>query len=69
MFGDVDGTNEKAKAEGNYVPGSSIRGAWRDGNYKRTRGAQTRTRAIIGIVTLLLIVAVLVYITKIYALL
>ena len=69
MFGDVDGTNEKEKEEGKYVPGSSIRGAWRDGNYKRTRSTQTRTQVIIGLVTLLLIAAVLIYITKFYALL
>ena len=70
MFGDVDGSNEKAKAEGKYVPGSSIRGAWRDGNYKRsqyTRGGATRT--IIGLITLLLIVAVMIFITKFYSLL
>ena len=66
--GDVDGTNEKAKAEGKYVPGSSIRGAWRDGNYKRTRSTASRTQAIIGLITLLLIAAVLIYITKIYSL-
>ena len=69
LFGDVDGSNEKAKEEGKYVPGSSIRGAWRDGNYKRTRTAHSRTQAIIGIITLLLIAVVLIYITKLYALL
>ena len=69
LFGDVDGTNEKAKEEGKYVPGSSIRGAWRDGNYKRTRATASRTQTIIGLVTLLLIALVLIYITKIYALL
>ena len=68
LFGDVDGTNEKAKEEGKYVPGSSIRGAWRDGNYKRTRSTASRTQAIIGLITLLLIALVLIYITKIYAL-
>ena len=68
MFGDVDGTNEKAKQEGKYVPGSSIRGAWRDGNYKRTRTTQSRTTVIISIITLLLIAVVLIYITKLYAL-
>ncbi len=69
MFGDVDGTNDKAREDGTYVPGSSIRGAWRDGNYKRTRSTQSRTQVIIGIITLLLIAVVLIYITKIYALL
>ena len=69
LFGDVDGTNEKAKKDGTYVPGSSIRGAWRDGHYQRTRTTATRTQTIISIVTLLLIAVVLVYITKFYALL
>ena len=69
MFGEVDGTNEKAKEEGKYVPGSSIRGAWRDGNYKRTRATHTRTQTIIGLITMLLIAAVLIYITKFYSLL
>ena len=69
MFGDVDGSNEKAAKEGKYVPGSSIRGAWRDGNYKRTRSTQTRTQVIISIVALLLVAVVLIYITKFYSLL
>ena len=69
LFGDVDGSNEKAKQDGKYVPGSSIRGAWRDGNYKRMRSTQTRAQVIIGLVTMLLVAAVLIYITKFYALL
>ena len=69
FFGDVDGSNEKAKEDGTYVPGSSIRGAWRDGHYKRTRSSQSRTQTIISLVTMLLIAAVLIYITKFYALL
>ena len=69
MFGEVDGSAEKAREEGKYAPGSSIRGAFRDGNYKRTRGSGNRTQAIIGIVTLVLIVVVLIYITKFYSLL
>ena len=68
MFGDVDGSNEKAKQDGKYVPGSSIRGAWRDGNYKRTRGSQSRVQTIISLVTLVLIAVVLIYITKLYGL-
>ena len=69
MFGDVDGSNEAARKDGTYVPGSSIRGAWRDGNYKRTRSTQTRTQVIISIVALLLVAVVLIYITKFYSLL
>lgn len=69
MFGEVDGSAQKAREEGTHAPGSSIRGAFRDGNYKRTRGNGTRMQAIIGIVTLVLIVVVLIYITKFYSLL
>ncbi len=69
MFGDVDGSNEKAKQDGSYVPGSSIRGAWRDGRYQRTRATVSRTQTIISIISLLLIAVVLVYITKFYSLL
>ena len=69
MFGDVDGTADKERESGTYVPGSSIRGAFRDGNYKRTRGSGNKVQAIIGIVSLLLIIVVLVYITKFYSLL
>ena len=69
MFGDVDGTNDAARKEETYVPGSSIRGAFRDGNYKRTRTTASRTQVIISLITLLLIAVVLVYITKFYALL
>ena len=69
MFGDVDGTNDKAREKGEYVPGSSIRGAFRDGNYQKTRTAQSRTQTIISLVTLLLIAVVLIYIAKFYSLL
>ena len=57
-FGAVDGTMEKEKAEGTYVPGSYIRGSFRD-------GARTR----IGIISMLLIIGVLFFIAKFYALL
>lgn len=69
MFGSVDGSDDKAREEGTYVPGSSIQGAFRDGNYRRTRSGATRAQSIIGIVGLLLVVTVLIYITKFYSLL
>jgi len=69
MFGAVDGSLDKAKKEDTYVPGSYIKGALRDGNYRRTRGHMGKTQTIIGIVTLLLIVAVLYFIAKFYAML
>lgn len=69
MFGEVDGTFDRERKEGKPAPGSSIRGAFRNGNYQRTRSSATKTQAIISIVTLLLIIAVLYYIAKFYALL
>ncbi len=69
MFGAVDGTAEKEKAEGKYVPGSYIKGSLRDGNYSRTRTHMSKTHTIIGIITLLLIAAVLYFILKFYSML
>ena len=69
MFGAVDGTLDKEKKEGAYVPGSYIKGSLRDGAYSRTRSHMGKTRAIIGIITLLLIVAVLYFIAKFYSML
>ncbi len=69
MLGAVDGTLEKEKKEGTYVPGSYIKGSLRDGNYSRTRTHMGKTQTIIGIITLLLIVAVLYLILKFYQML
>lgn len=69
MFGAVDGTQDKEKKEGTYVPGSYIKGSLRNGAYSRTRSHMGKTQAIIGIVSLLLIVAVLYFIAKFYAML
>ncbi|MBQ9893245.1 MAG: hypothetical protein IJM35_08850 [Bacteroidales bacterium] len=69
MFGEVDGTADKERKDGTYIPGSSIRGAWRGGNYQRTRSGATRAQAVIGIVGLLLVAVVLYYIIKFYSLL
>jgi len=69
MFGAVDGTAEKEKKEGTYVPGSYIKGSLRDGNYSRTRSHMGKTHTIIGIVSLLLIVAVLYFIARFYSML
>jgi len=68
MFGKVDGSEDREKKEGTYVPGSHIQGAFRGGNYARRRGT-SRIQAIIGIVTFILIIVVLIFITKFYSLL
>lgn len=68
-FGKVDGTLEKEKEAGTYVPGSYIKGSLRDGNYRNSRSHTTKAQNIIGLVGLLLIVAVLFYIAKFYTLL
>ena len=69
MFGSVDGTVDKEKQKGTYVPGSYIKGSLRDGAYSRTRSHLGKTHAIIGIISLLLIVAVLYFIAKFYSML
>lgn len=69
MFGDVDGTNEAARKEGKYVPGSSLRGAFRDGNYQKTRSSMGKAHGLITLVTLALVVVVLIYIAKFFELL
>ena len=66
-FGAVDGTMEREKKEGTYVPGSYIRGSFREGS--RTRTPFKRAQTIIGIISMLLIVGVLFFIAKFYSLL
>ena len=69
MFGDADGTNEQARKDGSYVPGSSLRGAFRNGNYMKTRTEMKAVHTVITIVTLILIVAVLIFMAKFFELL
>ena len=69
MFGAVDGSLDREKAKDTYVPGSYIKGSLRDGNYRRTRSHLGKTQTIIGIITMLLIFAVLYFIAKFYTLL
>lgn len=68
-FGAVDGTLEKDKKDGSYVPGSYIKGSLRDGAYQRTKGHNSKVQTIIGIITMILIFVVLYYIAKFYSLL
>ena len=68
MFGKVDGTFDQKSEDKQYVPGASSRGAFRDGAYARRRSA-SKAHAIVGLVGLALVVVVLVYIAKFYALL
>ena len=65
--GSLDRKDEKGEKE--YVPGSYIQGAFRDGAYQHTRNRMKGVQTIIGIVTLLLIVAVLYFIAKFYQML
>lgn len=68
-FGAVDGTMDKEKADGSYAPGSYIKGSFRDGGYQKTKSHMNKVQTIIGIVTMLLICAVLIFIAKFYSLL
>lgn len=56
---------DKAPAS-SYVPGSYVKGAFKDGNYRSVRGHATRIQTIIGIITMLLVFAVLYMIAKFY---
>jgi len=67
LFGDVDGSNDAHK-EG-YTPGSSLRGAFRNGNYQKTRSSMSTAHTIITLVTLVLIVTVLIYMAKFFEML
>ena len=68
-FGAVDGTMAEEKKSGTYVPGSYIKGSFRDGGYQKTKSHMTKVQTIIGIVSLILIFAVLYFIAKFYTLL
>lgn len=68
MFGKVDGSLEKEKKEGKYVPGSYIKGSLRNGNYEKRRSSG-KFQTIIGIVGLILLFVILIYFTKFFSLL
>lgn len=67
-FGHVDGSDSKSSGDGSYVPGSYIQGAFRGAGH-RTHTPMKRVQTIIGIVTLLLLAAVLFFILKFYSML
>ena len=69
MFGEVDGTNQAAREKEDYTPGSSLRGAFRDGAYQKTRSSVGKAHTIITLVTLALVVVVLIYMAKFFELL
>jgi len=68
-FGAVDGSEQRARENGTYTPGASIKGAFRDGNYQINHSHTTKVQTIIGIVTMILLVVVLYFIAKFYSLL
>lgn len=65
MFGAVDGSLEKDKQKGTYVPGSYIKGSMRGGNFSQYRtSGNSKLRVVIGIVSLILVVVILIFIAK-----
>lgn len=68
-FGMVDGTMDKEKEQGTYVPGSYIKGSMREGRYKSSKSTSGRAHNLIGLIGLLLVFAILFYIAKFYSLL
>ena len=66
IFGKVDGTYDSENKD--YVPGGSIRGAFRDGGYsKRSKKSSLQTWA--GIAILAMIVIIFFFFIKFFALL
>jgi hypothetical protein len=69
MFGELDGTNEKARQSGDYIPGSSLRGAFRNGNYQKTRSTMGAVHTVITLITAVLVIAVLIYMARFFEML
>lgn len=63
-FGHVDGSSK----DKDYVPGAYIHGALRGGNYSKKRGG-SKIHVIISLVGLCLVLVILIYIAKFFALL
>lgn len=68
FFGDTDSPKKDGGKE-EYVPGSYIRGSMSNGAYKRTKSHLNKTQTIIGIITLILIFAILYFMAKYYTML
>ena len=58
----------KPKEEGKYVPGQHVKGSFRDGNYQRTKEI-SRNQKTIGMVTMVLLFAVVYLIFKYFPIL
>ena len=67
FFGDTGSAKKDGKDT--YVPGSYIRGSMSNGAYRRTKGHMSKTQTIIGIITLVLIFAILYFMAKYYTML
>ena len=69
-FGRVDGSlGNTASGESGILKeilGLQIKGAFKDGNYRSSRGHASKAQTIIGIVTMLLVFAVLYMIARFY---
>ena len=62
------GDFSKPKEEGKYVPGQHVKGSFRDGNYQRTKEI-SRNQKTIGMVTMVLLFAVVYLIFKYFPIL
>ena len=68
-FGKVDGSLGKGDEKTPYVPGSYLKGSFRDGNYQKSVRAGNKAQNIIGLVGLLLVFIVILYIVKFFTIL
>ena len=60
-FGDVDNSAKEEK----YVPGSYIKGSFRDGNYQRQKG-ESKAQKYMGMVALILAFVVVYLVVKMW---
>ena len=72
LFGKVDGSAGRGDAgdkPAEYHPGQYVQGAFRDGNYQKDKSVRGGSlHRIIGIITLVLVFAVLYFFAKFYML-
>lgn len=60
-FGKVDGGLKKDEE---YVPGSILKGSFRDGNYQEQRSHAGKAQKLIGLIAMILVVTALIFIAK-----
>lgn len=67
-FGKVDGSASSEEGKP-YVPGSLVKGSFRDGNFRHTRPGSTKAQKMIGMIGMVLVFVIIIFIARMYSLL